>query len=384
MKIVIAPDKFKGTLSAWQAAEAIRAGIMQAESFCVATYEIYTSPMADGGEGSLSSILGDNGTYVTTNTFDALMRPIEATYGILPDTSQKVAVIEAASSVGLYLIDKKERNPAVATSFGLGCVIRAAIAEGCQEIIVTVGGTATSDCGAGMLAALGCRLYDSAGAMIEHPTGSDTARILHIDISAMQALTQGVRFRILCDVDNPLLGTNGAATVFAPQKGANPATVRLLEAGAANFASIAAHATGNDYARLSGSGAAGGISWALATFCGAELLPGAPYIAEITGLHDKIKGSDLVITGEGKFDEQSLHGKVVGFVASVAQHHGIPVVAVCGTRTRTLSKEQLAAAGISHVYALTDSVPHATATAHAESELKALSLNIFKYLRERL
>ena len=271
MEIVIAPDKFKDTLTAAEAAGAIADGIDRAARRAGRTdVRLILKPMADGGEGSLGILAGDEGEYHPVETFDALMRPVQSAYAVLPGNSGKYAAVEAASAVGLYRLDREERNPLRTTSYGVGKVMREAIEAGCTELIAAVGGTATSDCGAGMLAALGCRFLDGQNRLIDYPAGGDLIRFDAIDTAPLYHLTQGCRFKVLCDVDNPLTGPKGAAAVFAPQKGADAAAVALLEAGAEHFAAKAAAATGHDCRAVAGSGAAGGIAWALKTFCGAD------------------------------------------------------------------------------------------------------------------
>lgn len=226
MEIVIAPDKFKGTLTAAEAAGAIAEGIDHAARRAGRTdVRLILKPMADGGEGSLGILAGDEGEYHPVETFDALMRPVQSAYAVLPGNSGKYAAVEAASAVGLYRLDRGERNPLRTTSYGVGKVMREAIEAGCTELIAAVGGTATSDCGAGMLAALGCRFLDGQNRLIDYPAGGDLIRFDAIDTAPLYHLTQGCRFKVLCDVDNPLTGPKGAAAVFAPQKGADAAAV---------------------------------------------------------------------------------------------------------------------------------------------------------------
>ena len=358
MEIVIAPDKFKGTLTAAEAAGAIAEGIDHAARRAGRTdVRLILKPMADGGEGSLGILAGDEGEYHPVETFDALMRPVQSAYAVLPGNSGKYAAVEAASAVGLYRLDRGERNPLRTTSYGVGKVMREAIEAGCTELIAAVGGTATSDCGAGMLAALGCRFLDGQNRLIDYPAGGDLIRFDAIDTAPLYHLTQGCRFKVLCDVDNPLTGPKGAAAVFAPQKGADAAAVALLEAGAEHFAAKAAAATGHDCRAVAGSGAAGGIAWALKTFCGADFIPGAASIAALTGTDAAIRKAALAVTGEGRFDSQSLHGKVAGHIASFAHAHGIPTIVLCGSRGEDMTAGILAPAGISALFALTDRVP---------------------------
>lgn len=381
MEIVIAPDKFKGTLTAAEAAGAIADGIDRAARRAGRTdVRLILKPMADGGEGSLAILAGNEGEYHPVETFDALMRPVQSAYAVLPGSSGKRAAVEAASAVGLYRLDKGERNPLRTTSYGLGTVIREAIGAGCTELIAAVGGTATSDCGAGMLAALGCRFLDERNRPVEYPAGGDLIRFDTIDAAPLYRLTKRCRFKVLCDVDNPLTGPRGAAAVFAPQKGADAAAVALLEAGAEHFAAKAAAVTGHDCRTAAGSGAAGGIAWALKSFCGADFIPGAASIAALTGTDAAIRKASLAVTGEGRFDSQSLHGKVAGHVASFAHAHGIPAIVLCGSRGEDMSADLLAPAGISALFALTDRMPPHEAFSRPSESLARLSAEVFGYL----
>lgn len=381
MKIVVAPDKFKGTLTAPQGAEAIGKGILKAaRKYCRTNISIISAPMADGGEGSVAALLGKDEECREVSSFDALMRPVKSYFGFQAVGGKRRAIVEASASIGLYRLTKWERNPAIATSFGVGIDIAAAIEAGCEEIIVALGGTATSDCGAGMLAALGCRFYDFAGNLVTNPCGADLGRIQRIDYQELEKRTKGIEFIVLRDVDNPLLGDNGAAASFSPQKGADEATVALLEEGALHFSRLASHATGRDYATDAGSGAAGGIGWALRTFCGAESVRGAEFIGTAIGLKERIRGASLVVTGEGRFDTQSLNGKVAGYVASLAASEGIPVIVLCGIRDKAIPNGLLLESGVAGVYALTDRVSPQEAFARPAYELERMSEDIFGYL----
>lgn len=378
MKIVIAPDKFKGTLSATKAAEAIAEGVSEAcAKNGMMICEIITSPMADGGEGSVDLIIADRGRYKHAASFDALMRPIETSYGITEIDSKPTAVIESASTAGLFRLSEKERNPLNTTSYGLGIMLSEAISNGYYDIAVTVGGTATNDCGTGMLAALGCRFYDCEGNIIEIPTGGSLAAIYKMDAEPLHNIIDKCRISVLCDVENPLLGELGAAAVFSPQKGADMQTVSILEQSAEHFSQIAKEITGHDYSEVPGTGAGGGIAWALKTFCAAEIVNGAEFIAHATGLCKSIAEADLVITGEGGFDTQSLRGKVVGYVAATARKHGIPVTVICAKRDAGIAPETLSEAGITSVLALIDRIPLHRAMNNTAEELKLMTCSAF-------
>lgn len=380
---MIAPDKFKGTLTATEAAATIAAGIRDAvkRNRCPLP-ECITIPMADGGEGSLDAIANGKGERRTIATFDALLRPIEAEYAVMDDNGEKMAVIEAASIVGLHMLARPERNPMKASSYGLGLAIADAISTGCTEILLTAGGTATNDCGAGMLAALGWRFTDADGNTIEQPAGHDMARTEHIYTEKMTLSTRH-NIRVLCDVDNPLLGPHGAASVFGPQKGAGKIMVGALEAGAEHFSALAARQTGLDLTAEPRSGAAGGIGWAMATFCGGKLLAGAPFIAELTGLDKAMEGASIVVTGEGRFDSQTLRGKTVDYIASLASRYGIPTIVMCGGREEELDSTHLKDTGISAVCAITDRITQTPPFRNTAHELRRMAADIFTYLLGR-
>lgn len=374
MKIVIAPDKFKGTLTAPEAAQAIAEGIVRSAGTGDRPV-LVLRPMADGGEGTLDALAAVCDRFPETDVHDALGRPLHTRYGV---TADRTALIEAASTIGLQQLAPAERNPLHTSSYGFGEVLRAAIASGCRLCTVTIGGSATSDCGAGLLAALGCRFFTADGTPLLRPTGADLGLITAIDPAPLQKTLEGCSIEILSDVDNTLLGPHGAAAVFAPQKGADAQAVQRLEAGAARFAALTARTLGRNCAGEAGSGAAGGIGWALLTYCHATLTPGAACVARCIGLEEAIAGAALVITGEGCFDSQSLHGKVVAQVAALAARHGVPAVVLCGTRRDAIAEETLAAAGLSAVVALTDRIPVREALARPAAHLSDLSAEIFR------
>lgn len=328
MKIVIAPDKYKGTLSASQACEAIKSGIEAACGHQEA--DILSVPLADGGEGSMEALVGADRIYKAVRTVDAHGRNIKSHYGIIPDG--RCAVIEAAESIGLARLGRFERNPLTTSSYGFGKAIMSAMGEGIRSFVLAIGGTATNDCGVGMLDALGARFYDARGGQIDFPSGGSLSRISQMDLAGLRRNVQGCRFVVACDVSNPLLGEHGAARVYSPQKGADPKIVETLEEGAEIFSSFAAEVTGRDLAMSEMSGAAGGLGWALAMFCDASLVGGARYIGQRAGFVDALAGADLVVTGEGRIDGQTSRGKVVGYVCEEARRRGIPIIAYCGTK----------------------------------------------------
>lgn len=378
MKIVIAPDKFKGTLTAAEAARALADGLTAA--LPDQHPDLVLRPMADGGEGTLEALAGSCNRLPVAEAHDALGRPIRCRYGITTEADAPAALLEAAATIGLQHLAPGERNPLRTSSYGFGEALRTALEAGCRRCTVTIGGSATSDCGAGLLAALGCLFRTPEGTPLPRPTGADLIRIAAIDPAPLRHRLDGCRIRALSDVDNPLLGPHGAAAVFAPQKGADAEAVRQLEAGAAHFAALTERTLGRNCAEVPGSGAAGGIGWALLTYCDAELTAGADYVARHIGLEEALADASLVITGEGCFDRQSLHGKVVARVAALAARHAIPTFVLCGTRRDTIAPEALSAAGISGVVALTDRVSPAEAVARPALHLAAAAADLLRRL----
>jgi len=326
MKIILAPDSFKGTYSAQEVAGAFAGGI----SRVFPGAELVSLPLADGGEGTLDVLLqAVNGVRKSCPSLDPLGRKIAVDFGLLP---QGEALIEMARSSGLALLSPAERNPWIAGTYGLGLVIRAALDEGVRALTLTVGGSATVDGGVGMARALGCRFLDSQGRGLNDEGGRVLSLIARIDPGPADSRLHGLRVRALCDVRNPLLGPSGAARVFAPQKGADPAMVELLETGLANLSLRIREDLGLDVASIPGSGAAGGLGAATVAFLGGSLVPGIRYVLETLGFDSALAGADLVITGEGSFDSQSLGGKVISGVLEKAGRAGVPVIVICGRK----------------------------------------------------
>lgn len=325
-KIVIASDSFKGSLSSADVAKAAAAGIKRV----LPDAEIHCVTVADGGEGTmemLTDALG--GEYMECCVHDPLMRPVTARYGIITDGDIKTAVIEMAAASGLPLLAGDERKPTVTTTYGTGEMIAHAYEAGCREFIVGIGGSATNDGGSGMLRALGIRFLDQDGH--ELPEGGGALLHLgHIDMSAARRDIMGCRFTVICDVDNPLTGTKGASRVFGPQKGASAADVEALDNALAQYARIVAYTTGLDIASRPGAGAAGGMGAAFLAFFNAKLRPGIETTLDTIHFGDIITGADLVITGEGKIDSQTLHGKTPYGILRRASAYGIPTVAIGG------------------------------------------------------
>lgn len=342
--IVIAPDSFKGTLSAVDIAAAMAAGVRSALGPDV---RIVQRPLADGGEGTLATLLSSHDAALhTVDVHDAIGRPRTAKYGITGDSS--VAIIEAAEANGLPHLADVAPAPMRADSFGVGEIALSALDDGVEEILLCIGGSASTDGGTGLLRALGVRFLDSGGKDVP-PGGAGLGQIASVDASAMDARARAVRWRVACDVDNPLTGEHGAATVFGPQKGASPADVEELDAGLARLAGVLADETGIDVAAIPGAGAAGGLPACLLAFLNAQLLAGIDVVADVIGLADALAEADLIITGEGSFDSQSLRGKVVHGVVRRAPAH-CPVVVVAGTVK--LSAVETQAAGLAGAFSI--------------------------------
>lgn len=322
-RVVVAPDKFKGSCTAREAAEAIVAGLRDAwgEGFAADVV-----PMADGGDGTVATFLESGATPRSVVVRDALGAPVTATYARMGGT----AILEMAAASGLAQLGTR-RAPRSASTYGTGQLIADAMAGGAERIVLGIGGSATTDGGAGALAALGMRFLDASGALLE-PAPAALAALASVDAAGLDPRLARVRLEIACDVENPLLGPAGAAAVYGPQKGADAADVAFLESVLARLAGIAVAASGHDLRALPGAGAAGGLGWGLATFAGARLARGFDLVAMTQGLAAKLAGAALCVTGEGRVDGQSLHGKVVGGIAALARATGaVPVVAIGGS-----------------------------------------------------
>lgn len=357
MRIVIAPDKFKGSLSAPDVCRHLEKGLQAAAG---GNLDILRIPVADGGEGTLDAAVGSGFTRRTATVTGPAGQRVEAGFAVRGHE----AVIEMATASGLALVPqvgaggRPDAGTAVtATSLGTGQLIRAALDAGCRRIILGVGGSASTDGGAGLLQGLGARFLDSAGN--ELPAGGAALATLHrIDFTGFEPRLVDTRFVLASDVDNPLLGPQGAAAVFGPQKGAAPQDVVLLDAALARFVEVLAREIGfraERAAEAPGAGAAGGVGYAAIAVLAATRRPGIDVVLEFTQLAHRLAGADLVITGEGSLDEQSLLGKTPMGVARAAAAAGVPVVAVCG-RT-TLSPDQQQDSGFRHVYPLTSLEP---------------------------
>ena len=324
MKIIVAPDSYKGSLSAKEVADAIEKGLKKVDE----TIEVVKVPMADGGEGTVQSLVdASNGKLVTLKVMDPLMREIDSFYGILGDGT--TAVMEMAAASGLPLIKKEEKNPWKTTTFGTGQLIKHALDMGCRSIIMGIGGSATNDGGCGMAMALGVKFLDKEGNEVGFGGGS-LGLIHSIDVSGLDERIKECTIVAACDVDNPLVGLKGASHIFGPQKGADTEMVLALDKNLQHYGKLVEEALGVSLLNYPGAGAAGGLGGGLLAFLGASLKSGIDIVIDTTKLEEIMKGADLVITGEGMIDYQTLHGKTPYGVARAASKQNIPVIAIAG------------------------------------------------------
>ncbi len=327
MKIVIAPDSYKESLSALDVATAIETGFREIYHHA----EYVKVPVADGGEGTVEAMVAaTQGHIVQVSVTGPLGEPVNAFYGLSGD--MRCAYIEMAAASGLESVPPTRRNPLLTTSWGTGELIRHALDAGVSQIIIGIGGSATNDGGAGMAQALGAKLL-SAGQQQIAPGGGALETLARIDLSELDPRLADCRIDVACDVTNPLTGPQGASAVFGPQKGATAAMIERLDRGLQHFAQIIDRDLDIDVLSLEGGGAAGGMGAALYAFCGANLRPGIEIVTDALGLADLVADADLVITGEGRIDSQTIHGKVPVGVAKVAKRFNVPVIGIAGSLT---------------------------------------------------
>ncbi|WP_435927650.1 glycerate kinase [Dryocola sp. BD613] len=325
MKIVIAPDSWKESLSALEVATQIEAGFR--EIFPDASY--VKLPVADGGEGTVEAMVAaTQGSIVEVGVTGPLGKPVTAFYGLSGDSES--AFIEMAAASGLEQVPLAERNPLITTSWGTGELISHALDRGVKHIIIGIGGSATNDGGIGMAQALGARVLNEKGEQLGYG-GGELEKLASVDISGLDKRLRNCRIEVACDVTNPLTGNEGASAIFGPQKGASAAMVKQLDAALGHYAKIIARDLDIDVLTLAGGGAAGGMGAALYAFCGAELRQGITIVTEALNLDELVRDADLVITGEGRIDSQSIHGKVPVGVAKVAKRYNKPVIGIAGS-----------------------------------------------------
>jgi len=362
VKIVIAPDKFKGSLTANEFCDIVQAELLNQSP----ELEIISIPLADGGEGTCDLLIQlSDGSRVEIDVLDPLQRKIRSSYGISGDGN--TAFIEMAKASGLQLLKPAERNCTITSTYGTGQLIKAALDEGVTEIVIGIGGSATNDAGLGMAKALGYQLFSHAGDELEG-MGTDLTRLSHIDSSKAHPKIRQTKFITLCDVNNPLYGPEGAAFVFAQQKGANDDEIKMLDKGLQNFATIACKMNcGIDFP---GAGAAGGLGAGTKLFLNASIQTGIDFLITNTHLEEKIKEADVVITGEGKLDMQTLSGKVVSGVAALARKYNKKLIAIAGSCE--LTRNQIIQMGISQVITLRDdTTSESEAVRMATTQLRA-------------
>ncbi|MGI4787629.1 MAG: glycerate kinase family protein [Janthinobacterium lividum] len=342
MKIILAPDSFKGSMTALNAAEAMEEGILRVYPQA----EMILLPLADGGEGTLETLVAaTSGRLMTANVSGPLGELLDANWGLLgPD--HQTAVVEMASAAGLPLVLPEQRDPGRATTYGVGELMLEAVRAGARHIIVGLGGSATNDGGAGALQALGVRFLDASGLpLMEKLGGRELARLARIDVSGLRFPVGEVAVTIASDVTNPLLGTHGASAVYGPQKGASAEDVVELDAALANYAAVIKRDLGKDVAHLPGSGAAGGLGAGLMAVLNAQMQSGIDLVLDASGFDDKLIGADWVFTGEGRIDTQTLHGKAISGVLRRCALQAVPVIAFGGS-VDDAAADALASAGL--------------------------------------
>lgn len=373
-KIVVAIDSFKGSLTSEEASKAVEEGIKTVYPSC----KVLRFPIADGGEGVLDVLVSAmDGTYISLKAHDPFMQWVDTRYGLSADG--KTALIEMASISGLTMVPANQRNPLLTTTYGVGELIKDALCRGCRNFIIGIGGSATNDAGLGMLQALGYRLLDKNGEELG-VGGQVMAHVVTIDSSSVLPDLKESRFTVACDVDNPFYGPRGAAFIFAPQKGADTAMVELLDEGMLSLAHVIRQFTNIDIATVPGAGAAGGMGGALLAFMHAKLVTGIDLILDLLHFAQKITDADLIITGEGKIDRQTLMGKVPYGILKVAQNMHIPVVAIAG---KVEDADVLKIAGFHGIYPITpEGMPleQAMIPETAKGNIKAAISSILKSL----
>ena len=346
MRVVAAPNPYKGSLSAPEAAAAIRRGVLRVWSDA----EVLEVPVADGGEGTVDALVAAHGGDLVTVTVEGpLGEPVEASFGLIDEG--RTAVVELAAASGLPLVPRGHENPRIASTYGFGQLLEAARMRGVGHIIAGIGGSATNDGGAGMAQALGYRLLDAAGDELARG-GASLRRLARIDASGVDPGWRQIEVSVACDVTNPLYGPQGATAVYGPQKGVTPELVPELDGALARLAEVIAEDLGAHVADIPGAGAAGGSGAGLVAFVGASLLPGAPLVVEAAGFDDALRGSDLVFGGEGRLDGQTVYGKGPSEVARRARLAGVPAVMLAGHLGE--GWERLLAAGVSAVLPLAE------------------------------
>ena len=374
MKVVIAMDSFKGSLTSADAGNAAKEGVLAT----IPDADVVVRPLADGGEGMTEAIAqGLGGEMVSVKVSNPVGQKTDAVYVILPDAG--TAVIEMARAAGLPLLTKEQRDPLQTTTYGVGEMILDAIKKGCHNFLIGIGGSATNDGGMGMLTALGYRFLDKDKKQLPG-IGASLGEVKFIDVSAVTAQLSACNFKIACDVDNPLCGKQGATYVFAPQKGLRAEECRNVDAAMANYAEVVERCTGKSCRNIPGAGGAGGMGFAFVSFLGGELLPGADLVMELTGLETYIRDADIFITGEGRLDRQSAMGKAPVRAARLAKKHGCKVYAFAGQVTE--DAKTCLAGDIDAMYAISGPGIPAEEAMQKETATQNMKLAVMRYLKE--
>jgi len=375
MKILVCPDKFKGSLTAPEVCTAIASGIRAA----MPVADIDEVPLADGGEGTCLLLTRQSGgTLIEREVAGPRFESVRAAYGLSGD--RQTAFIEMAAAAGLMLLDPDQRNPRFTTTFGVGELIGDALNRGVRHIVLGIGGSATNDAGIGMAAALGFQFLDAEGNRLE-PVGESLIHLRRIARDAVHPRLNNVAVTTLCDVANPLYGPDGAARVYAPQKGADPETAIILDNGLRNFSEVVGQEM-KISANFPGAGAAGGLGAGAKVFLGATPERGIDFMMSATKFHQRLVGTDIIVTGEGRLDGQTLSGKVVSEVCRIGKKAGIPVIAVCGSAE--LTEESRTALGLAAIESLVDeNTPVEIAIRHAPELIAQKIKNVLTHIAAR-
>ncbi len=365
MKVISAIGSFKGTIDSTSVNDEVKR-FLEKKGICVESI-----PVADGGDGLLDALVCSlNGEYIELPTVNALGDEIKSKVGIVGNTG----IVEMALASGVAILPEERLNPLKASTYGTGFLIRQLACSGVENIILGIGGSATNDGGFGCLAALGFEFYDKNGEALI-PSGENLEKVFDIYSGKVPECVKRLKIQIACDVTNPLLGDEGATYIYGPQKGADTNALRILENGMLNYANAVAKCSGKDLRNLSGAGAAGGLGYGLASFFNAKLQKGAEIVLEYAGYEDKLKNADLVITGEGRIDNQTAFGKLPQIVSSKAKESNVKCIAIAGSSTA--DEESLKAMGISKVYQLTDYAPLEECMSNTKGVLKNVLIDVF-------
>ena len=370
-KVVLIPDSFKGTLSSAQICDIMEQNVKKHFPEC----EVVKIPVADGGEGSVNCFLtaagGEKRKVIVKNPY---MEDMEAFYGILPD---KTAVIEMAACAGLPLVENRP-NPEMTTTYGVGQLMLDAVEHGCKKIVVGLGGSCTNDAGAGAAAAVGVEFFDKDGEKLI-PTGGTLGKVAKISMENMDERIKSAQIITMCDIDNPLFGSEGAAYIFGPQKGADPACVEFLDQGLRHLAQIMREITGGDQENSPGAGAAGGLGYGMKAFLGARLQMGIETVLDTVHFDEKLAGTAMVFSGEGRIDSQSVRGKVISGIAKRTKAAGVPLVAVVGDIGDDM--EEAYQQGVSAVFSINRlAIPYEKSKLRAPEDLRLTMENIMRFI----